>query len=82
MLNKLYNNKPRVTVGIPTIELIKNLRTKGIKKIYCICVHGLFIGNAYNNIKKSGVKKVITTNTIPNKTSEININNLIIKKIK
>lgn len=39
----------------------------GAKKVYAITTHGLFNGNAIENIKKNGViEKVVTTNSHPN----------------
>ena len=46
------------------------------EKITCIAVHGIFAENALNKIKKTGVN-IITTNTIPSKTSRIDVSKVI-----
>lgn len=45
------------------------LKEKGAKKIYVFVTHGLFSGNAIQNIEKSDIDMVVVTNTVPNKKS-------------
>ena len=58
-----------VTVG--------HLKKAGMKPAVCIGVHGLFSGNAYNDLLNSGASKVITSNTIPHVSNEIDVSDLI-----
>jgi len=43
----------------------KELQDRGAKKVYAFATHGLFSGNAYENIQNSTIEQVIVTNTIP-----------------
>jgi ribose-phosphate pyrophosphokinase len=43
------------------------LKENGAKSIYIFVTHGLFSGNALENIEKSAIDKVVVTNTVPNK---------------
>ena len=50
-------------------------------KVYVACTHALLIDNAGEKIKKAGVANIISTNTIPGKTSLVDISNIIAKAI-
>ena len=63
---------------LKTVQLLKKL---GAKKFTCLTVHGIFVENALKKLTKAGIK-VISTNTIPNRTSKIDISGLICKSLK
>lgn len=65
-----------VSTGHTIIEASKLLGGLGAKNIYCICVHGIFVENALDKFKKNKIK-IISTNTIPNKVSMIDVSGLI-----
>ncbi|MBS3105151.1 ribose-phosphate diphosphokinase [Candidatus Woesearchaeota archaeon] len=88
-LNKKINlrNKNAVIVddiistGNTILETAKILRRLGAKKIYCICVHGIFVNDALSKLKKAKIN-VISTNTIPNKAARIDVSGLIAESFK
>jgi ribose-phosphate pyrophosphokinase len=43
------------------------LLEKGAKSVRALCTHAVLSGNAYENIEKSKIKEIITTDTIPQK---------------
>lgn len=43
----------------------ESLREKGASKIYAICTHGIFAGDAIEKINGSCLEKLVVTNTIP-----------------
>ena len=59
------------------IVTVEHLKEAGMKPAVCIGVHGLFSGNAYNDLLNSGAGKVITCNTIPHISNEIDVSELI-----
>lgn len=59
------------------IVTAKHLSEAGLKPVTCIGVHGLFAGNAYEDLLKAGVGRIITCNTIPHLSNEIDVSNLI-----
>lgn len=65
-----------ISTGHTLIENIKHLKKMGVKKITCYAVHGLFVNDAYAKLKKLGVK-VITTNTIPHKTNQLDVSSVL-----
>ena len=70
-----------ISTGHTILEAAKKLKALGAKKLYCIAVHGLFVENALEKIKKAGIK-IITTNTIPTKVSGIDVSGLVAKTLK
>lgn len=59
------------------IETVGHLKRAAMKPPVCIGVHGIFAGNAYEELIKSGAEKVITCNTIPHKSNGIDLTNVI-----
>jgi ribose-phosphate pyrophosphokinase len=67
-----------ISTGRTMIETIGHLKTAGMKPPICIGVHAVFAGNAFHEIKDSGAKEIITCNTIPHETNQIDISDLLI----
>jgi ribose-phosphate pyrophosphokinase len=67
-----------ISTGRTMIETIGHLKTAGMKPPVCIGVHAVFAGNAFQEIKDSGAKEIITCNTIPHESNQINISDLLI----
>ncbi len=88
-LNKKINLKNKnvvivddiVSTGHTILETANVLKKLGAKKIYCICVHGIFVGNALNKLRKAKIN-VISTNTIPNKKTKIDVSGVIANSLK
>jgi ribose-phosphate pyrophosphokinase len=64
------------------IATIKHLKQMHTKSPICIGIHGLFIGNAYENLIKAGAHTIISCNTIPHSTNQIDLSSDIIEKLK
>ena len=60
------------------METVKQVKQAGAKKIYCLCVHGVFAGNALAKLRKLGAA-VVSTNTIENPVSLIDCSPLVVK---
>ena len=63
------------------IETIGHLNKAGYKPSVCIGVHGIFAGNAFDELSKTGTR-IITCNTVPHQTNCIEVNKLIADAIK
>jgi ribose-phosphate pyrophosphokinase len=70
-----------ISTGHTVMEVVKDVKKIGAKKVYCVCTHGIFSENSLNKIRKLGAK-VFSTNSIQNSTSRIDITDLITKEIK
>lgn len=47
-----------------------HLTEAGVAKVYAIVTHGILSGDALENIEKSGLEKLIVTNTLPQKENQ------------
>lgn len=65
-----------ISTGHTMIEVVKDIKKIGGKRIYCICVHGLFIGNSYGKLKRLGAR-VVSCNTIPHRSNSIDVSGII-----
>ena len=63
------------------MECAKILRKWGVKKFYCVAVHGIFVENALERLRKANIN-VVTANTIPNKVGKIDISQLISEALR
>jgi len=71
-----------ISSGHTMIEVVKQVKRKKAKTITCLAVHGVFSEGAYNKIKKAGATRIITTNTIENKASKIDVSGVIAHALK
>lgn len=62
-----------ISTGRTMIETIKHLKQTDLAAPVCIGVHGIFSGNAYQELVAAGASKVVTANTIEHHSNEINI---------
>jgi ribose-phosphate pyrophosphokinase len=70
-----------ISTGGSIIKATQFLKKQKSKRIYVACTHALLMNNAEKKIRKAGVTSIISTNTIPGKTSKVDISNTIAKAI-
>ncbi len=70
-----------VSTGNTIFETAKILKNLGARKIYCICVHGIFANNALNKLRKAKIN-VVSTNTVPSKKAKIDVSGVIGESLK
>lgn len=70
-----------VSTGHTILETAKILKRAGAKKIYCICVHGIFADGALNKLKKAKIS-IVSTNTVPNEAAKIDVSGIISESLK
>ncbi|AFS81737.1 ribose-phosphate pyrophosphokinase [Candidatus Nitrosopumilus koreensis AR1] len=70
-----------ISTGGSIINATKFLKKEKCNKIFVACTHALLMNNAEKKIKKSGVTKIVSTNTIPGKTSIVDVSDTIAKAI-
>ena len=70
-----------ISTGGSIVKATQFLKKQKCKKVYVACTHALLMNNAERKIKESGVTKIISANTIPGKTSIVDISNTIAKAI-
>ena len=70
-----------ISTGGSIVKATQFLKKQKCKKVYVACTHALLINNAENKIKNAGVTKIVSTNTIPGKTSVVDVSDTIAKAI-
>jgi ribose-phosphate pyrophosphokinase len=78
-----------IDTGGTIIEGAKKIMENGAKKVYVVCTHGIFSGDAIDNLDKSVIEQVIISNTIalpnrkiPKKIKVISLAPMIAKAIE
>ena len=71
-----------ISTGGSIIKATEFLKKQKCKRVFVACTHALLIDNAEKKIRRAGVAKIISTNTIPGKTSIVDVSNTIAKAIK
>ncbi len=70
-----------ISTGGSIVKATQFLKKQKCKKVYVACTHALLMNDAEKRIKKAGVTKIISANTIPGKTSIVDISSIIVKAI-
>ncbi len=70
-----------ISTGGSIVKATQFLKKQKCGRVYVACTHALLMNDAEKKIKKAGVTKIISTNTIPGKTSVVDVSNTIAKAI-
>jgi ribose-phosphate pyrophosphokinase len=70
-----------ISTGGSIVKAAEFLKKQKSGRVYACCTHALLIGDAEKNILKAGVTKIISANTIPGKTSAVDVSSIIAKAI-
>ena len=70
-----------ISTGGSIVKAAEFLRKQKCGKVYVACTHALLIDNAEKKIRKAGVSGIISANTIPRKTSVVDVSGTIAKAI-
>jgi ribose-phosphate pyrophosphokinase len=70
-----------ISTGGSIVKAAQFLKKQKCRNIYAACTHALLIVDAERRIRKAGVSKIISTNTIPGKTSVVDVSPAIVKAI-
>lgn len=66
-----------ISTGRTMIETIEHLKEAKMKAPICIGVHGVFSGDAFENLNNAGTRLIVTCNSIPHSSNQIDLSNLI-----
>ena len=70
-----------ISTGGSIIKATEFLKKQKCKKIFVACTHALLRENSERRIKKSGVSKIVSANTIPGNTAVVDVSEIIAKAI-
>lgn len=71
-----------ISSGNTIVKASQYLRKRNCGKIFVACTHAILVKGAEEKIRKSGVTKIISTNTIPNPTNEVDVSEMIANSIQ
>jgi len=71
-----------ISTGRTMIKTADVLKLEGFQAPVCIGVHAVFSGDAYDEMKKAYISKIITCNTIPHETNMIDLTTLLLGEIR
>jgi ribose-phosphate pyrophosphokinase len=71
-----------ISTGGTIVGAAKILREQGAEHVYAACVHGLLIGDAERRILDAGVEEIVSTDSVPNKTSKVSLAPLLSETLK
>lgn len=70
-----------ISTGGSIIKAAEFLKKQKCRRIFVACTHALLIDNAEKKIRKAGISRIISANTIPGNTSVVDVSKIIAKAI-
>ena len=71
-----------ISTGGSIIKAAEFLKKQKCNRIFVACTHALLVNDAEKKIRRAGVSKIISANTIPGNTSVVDISSTITKALK
>ena len=71
-----------ISTGGSIIKAAQFLKKQKCKRVFVACTHGLLVEGAEKKIRKAGVSRIISTNTIPGNTSKVDVSGILAKSVK
>lgn len=68
-----------ISTGHTMLETARHLREHGIMPPVCIGVHAVFAGSAWQEMQQAGIQNIVTTNTIPHPTNELDVTAILVE---
>lgn len=70
-----------ISTGGSIIKATEFLKKQRCGRVFVACTHALLIDNAEKKIRKAGVLKIVSANTIPGRTSVVDVSGVIAKAV-
>ena len=70
-----------ISTGRTMIKTAEALVREGLSAPVCIGVHAIFSDDAYETMKQSAIRNIITCNTVPHQTNQIDLSELLAAEI-
>ena len=71
-----------ISTGSSIIKAAQFLKKQKCKRVFVACTHGLLMEGAEKKIRKAGVSRIISTNTIPGNTSKVDVSGILAKSVQ
>jgi ribose-phosphate pyrophosphokinase len=66
-----------ISSGSTMLQAIQHLKDQGISSPFCVAIHPIFSENSYQELLNTGVKGIVTCNSIPHPSNQIDISSLL-----
>ncbi|MDE1766075.1 MAG: ribose-phosphate diphosphokinase [Thaumarchaeota archaeon] len=70
-----------ISTGGSIVKATEHLKRQKCGRVFACCIHALLIGDAEKRIRRAGVTRIISTNTIPGKTGVVDVSPVIARAI-
>ena len=71
-----------ISTGQTMIKTVGHLRQAGLSQPVCIGIHAIFADNAYDDLLKAGVSRVVTCNTVRHISNAIDVSGLLANGVR
>jgi ribose-phosphate pyrophosphokinase len=71
-----------ISTGGTMIETARSIVKQGMPGPVCVAIHGIFVGEAHDELIAAGCRRVVTCNTVPNPTAEIDATALLAEGVR
>ena len=71
-----------VSTARTMVETLGHLKRARMHEAVCVAVHGLFAGHAHDDLLSAGAARVVTTNSVPHVSNEIDISGTVASGVK
>ena len=71
-----------ISTGSSIIKAAQFLKKQKCRRVFVACTHGLLVEGAEKKIRKAGVSRIISTNTIPGNTSKVDVSGILAKSVQ
>src|SRR5690606_11753794 len=71
-----------IASGHTILRALLALKDAGIARVDCAAVHGIFADDCDKKLILAGLRQLITSNSIPHPSNEVDLSSLLVKPIK
>jgi ribose-phosphate pyrophosphokinase len=64
------------------IETVRQWTRAGLPPPVCMAVHGVFAPQAYEALKEAGAARIVTTNSVPHASNDIDITQVLVEPVR
>jgi len=70
-----------ISSGHTMIEALSQFKQSGMTQAICVGVHAVFGNGAYDALRAAGPARIVTTDTIPHETNDIDVTALLVEPV-
>jgi ribose-phosphate pyrophosphokinase len=71
-----------ISTGGTMVETVRAVLKAGMAGPVCLAVHGIFVGNAHDELMAAGCRQVVTCNTVPHPTNGVDAAPLLVEGVR